>query len=110
MATIEDFKKLDIRVGEILQVEPNKKAIKSAYKLKINFGEELGIKSSSAQLCDNYKCEELVGRQILAVINFPPMLVAGYKSEVLVLAIVCSQNGTVLIQPSNKVKIGEKLA
>ena len=104
------FLKIDVRVGTIISSSLNKKARKPAYVLEIDFGDELGIKKSSAQLTDNYKSDELVGKQICAVVNFPPMRVAGVKSEVLVLAIVCSDTGTVLIQPERAVINGEKLA
>ncbi len=110
MATIDDFLNLDIRVGQIVQAEINSKARKPAYILHIDFGAELGVKGSSAQLCDNYDQEELVGKQILAVVNFPPRRVAGFKSEVLVLAVMCDEKGTVLVIPDKNVKIGEKLA
>ncbi|WP_232326202.1 tRNA-binding protein [Xenorhabdus hominickii] len=71
---------LDIRVGKIIKVEKNEKAIKPAYKLSIDFGGELGEKQSSAQICQNYSEEQLIGKQILAVVNFPPRRVAGFKS------------------------------
>lgn len=110
MATIDDFLTLDIRAGTIVQATVNAKAIKPAYALQIDFGEKLGIKGSSAQLCDNYQPQDLIGKQIIAVTNFPARRVAGFKSEVLVLAIVCDQNGTVLVTPDKTVVNGEKLA
>lgn len=108
MATFDDFMKIDIRVGEILEAEPLKKARKPAYKLRIDFGDEIGIKQSSAQITDCYKPEDLIGRQILGVVNFPPRLIAGFKSEVLVLGVYAEQ-GVVLIRPDQPVKKGDKL-
>lgn len=110
MATIEDFVKLDIRVGRVIEATFNEKAAIPAFILQIDFGDEIGIKGSSAQLCENYTSEDLVNRQILAVVNFPPRRVAGFKSEVLVLAVVCDQNGTVLIKPDEPVELGQRLA
>ena len=106
----EEFLKVDIRVGEILEATINKKAKKSAYILKIDFGSEIGIKTSSAQITQNYTPKDLIGKQICAVVNFAPLRVGGVKSEVLVLAVVCKKNGTVLITPDKKVLNGEKIA
>ena len=72
MITFEDFAKIDIRVGTVLEAELNKKAKKPAYKLKIDFGNEIGIKKTSAQITDYYTPDELIGKQLLAVVNFPP--------------------------------------
>lgn len=108
MATFEDFLKLDIRVGQIVQAEFFEKAKKPAYKLWVDFGEEIGIKQSSAQITECYKLEDIVGKQVMGVVNFPPMKVAGFKSEVLVLGVYAKQ-GVVLIQPEQGVKNGDKL-
>lgn len=108
MATFEDFLKLDIRVGQIVQAEFFEKAKKPAYKLWVDFGEEIGIKQSSAQITKCYKLEDIVGKQVMGVVNFPPMKVAGFKSEVLVLG-VYSKQGVVLIQPEQGVQNGDKL-
>ena len=105
-----DFLQVDIRVGTILEATLNKKAKKPAYILKIDFGKELGVKISSAQITQNYTPNELIGKQICAVVNFKPKRVAGVKSEVLVLAVVCKENGTVLIEPTKKVINGERIA
>ncbi|WP_100374283.1 chaperone CsaA [Bacillus sp. FJAT-45037] len=99
MATIEDFMQLDIRVGTIQSAEPLKKARVPAIKLKIYFGEELGVKGSSAQITTRYNPEELVGKQVVAVVNFPPRRVAGFNSEVLVLGGVPQEGDVVLLQP-----------
>ncbi len=108
MANIEDFIKLDIRVGTITKVENFEKAKKPAYQLEIDFGKEIGIKKSSAQITQLYSKEELIGKQILAVINFPPRQVANFMSEVLVLG-TYSKEGVALIVPDKKVQNGDKL-
>ena len=108
MATFEDFMKLDIRGGTILRAEELKKARKPAYKLEIDFGEEIGIKKSSAQITNLYTPEELIGKQILAVINFPQKQIADFLSEVLVLG-TYSKEGVILITPDKKASNGDKL-
>ena len=108
MATFEDFLKLDIRVGTVLEAEVFEKAKKPAYKLKIDFGKETGIKKSSAQITDHYSKDELVGKQVLAVVNFPPRQIADFMSEVLVLG-TYSDGGVVLITPDKHVVNGDKL-
>ncbi|WP_326910244.1 tRNA-binding protein [Sedimentibacter sp. MB31-C6] len=108
MATFDDFMKLDIRVGEIIKTEFFEKARKPAYKLWVDFGDEIGIKKSSAQIVDCYKKEELVGKQVLGIVNFPQRQIADFMSEVLVLGIYAEQ-GVVLIQPEQSVKKGDKL-
>ena len=107
MTTFDDFLKLDIRVGTIIKVDDFPKAKRPAYKLEIDFG-ELGIKKSSAQITDLYQKSELVGKQILAVVNFPPKQIADFMSEVLVLG-VYNKKGVVLIEPNKHVNNGEKL-
>ncbi|ABW18180.1 export-related chaperone CsaA [Alkaliphilus oremlandii OhILAs] len=108
MATFDDFLKLDIRVGEIIQAEVFEKAKKPAYKVWVDFGEEIGIKKSSAQITECYSAEELIGKQVLGVVNFPPRQIADFMSEVLVLGIYAEQ-GVVLIEPGKTVKKGDKL-
>lgn len=108
MATIEDFQKLDIRVGTIIEAENFEKARKPAYKLKIDFGEEIGIKQSSAQITALYNVQELKGKQVLAVVNFPPRQVADFMSEVLVLG-TYSRDGVILITPDKVAENGDKL-
>ena len=108
MATFDDFLQIDIRVGEIVKVENFSKARKPAYKIWIDFGEEIGVKRSSAQITDCYNIDELLGRQILAVVNFPPRQISDFMSEVLVLG-TYSKDGVVLIQPERTVEKGDKL-
>ena len=108
MAAFDDFMKLDIRAGEVVRCEPFPKARKPAYKLWMDFGEEVGVKQSSAQITEFYNPEDLVGRQVLGVVNFPPRKIADFSSEVLVLG-VYTEGGVVLIRPERPVKNGEKL-
>ena len=108
MAAFDDFMKLDIRVGTIVSAKNFEKARKPAYQLEVDFGEELGVKKSSAQITDHYAAEELIGRQVLAVVNFPPRQIANFFSEVLVLG-TYSEGGVVLIRPDKPVKNGDKL-
>ena len=110
MATIEDFLKLDIRVGVILEVSDFPEAKKPAYKLKIDFGEEIGVKNSSVQIVALYTKEELVGKNILGVVNFPPRMIGPFESEVLTLGVPDKDGKVILITP-DKVSacIGGKL-
>lgn len=108
MATFEDFLKIDIRVGEVIRAEKFEKAKKPAYKLWVDFGDELGIKKSSAQITEYYDVDELLGRQVMGVVNFPVRQIADFMSEVLVLGIY-TDGGVVLITPDKDVKKGDKL-
>ena len=109
LASINDFLKLDIRVGKIIEAKVFEEAKRPAYKLTIDFGSEIGIKKSSAQITKIYKkVEDLIGKQILAVVNFPPMQIANYFSEVLVLG-TYSKDGVVLIKPDVELENGDKL-
>ena len=109
MATIEDFQKLDVRVGKIIDVENFPQAKKPAYKLTIDLGSEIGIKKSSAQLTKNYKKEELKDKLVLCVVNFAPRLIGSFLSEVLTLGVPDRNNDCVLITPQRDVPIGSKL-
>lgn len=110
MAVFEDFAKLDIRVGEIIDIKEFPKAKKPAYQIWVDFGEEIGVKKTSAQITELYSLENMTGRQILGVVNFPPRNIAGFMSEILILGIY-NEKGVVLIQPDTdiKVKNGERL-
>jgi len=108
MAKYEDFLNLDIRVGTIIDAQVFEKAKKPAYQLRIDFGGEIGIKKSSAQITKLYNIDDLIGRQILAVVNFSPRQIADFMSEVLVLG-VYNENGVVLIKPDGVVNNGDKL-
>ena len=109
MATIEDFNKIDVRVGRIMDIEEFPEAKRPAYKLKIDFGKDIGIKKSCAQLVKNYSKENLRGKLVLAVVNFPPRQIGPATSEVLTLGIPDSNHECVLIQPERDVEAGVKL-
>ena len=106
--TYADFEKVDIRVGKIIKVEDFPKALKSSYKLWIDFG-ELGIKQSSAQITRLYPKDDLIGRLIIAVVNFPPRQIADFISEVLVLGVVLDNDEVVLVQPDSDVPPGKRI-
>tara|TARA_R110000868_G_scaffold334875_1_gene595550 strand:+ start:973 stop:1308 length:336 start_codon:yes stop_codon:yes gene_type:complete len=108
-ATFEDFQKIDLRVGTIVSAESFPEAQKPAYKLTIDFG-DLGTKQSSAQITKGYKVHELIGRQIVAVFNFPPKKVAGFKSEVLVLGATPEADDVVLLGSENELPNGSVVA
>ncbi|WP_284140292.1 MULTISPECIES: chaperone CsaA [unclassified Virgibacillus] len=109
MATFDDFTKLDLRIGTIVEAAPFPEAKKAAIKLKIDFG-ELGVKQSSAQITNRYEPEQLVGRQIAAVVNFPPLRIAGFKSEVLVLGGVPEEGDVVLLNIDEQVENGTRIS
>ena len=108
VAVFDDIMKLDIRVGTIIDAKVYAKAIRPAYQLQVDFGEEIGVKKSSAQITGHYQPEALIGKQVLAVVNFPPRQIADFMSEVLVLG-TYSEGGVVLITPDKAVKNGDKL-
>lgn len=109
MATFADFDMLDIRVGTITDVQPFPQARKPAFRLTIDFGGEIGMKRSSAQLTIHYTAEMLLGRQILAVVNFPPRQIGPFISEVLTLGVPDGNGAVVLLQPSESVPNGGRM-
>ena len=109
MISFADFEKVDIRVGTILEIQPFPEARKPAYKLTIDFGPTIGIKKSSAQITERYTKDALVGKQVLAVVNFPPKQIGPFISEVLTLGIPDDAGNVILIQPTNTVPNGGKL-
>ncbi len=109
VATIEDFVRVDIRVGTVLEAAAFPDARKPSIKLKIDFGPEIGIKASSAQLTVYYDPPALIGRQVVAVVNFPPRRIAGFSSEVLVLGAMPSPTDVILLAPDQPVANGVRI-
>ena len=107
--TYDDFTRVDIRVGTILEAAPLEGARKPAYRLSIDFGPELGVRKSSAQITVHYRAEELVGRQVAAVVNFPPRQIGKFMSQVLTLGFPAEDGSVVLIAPTQQVPNGGKL-
>ena len=107
--TPEDFEQIDIRIGTIVDAQPFPEARKPAIKLWIDFGAEIGVRRSSAQITVHYAPETLIGRQVCAVVNFPPRQIGPFVSEVLTLGLPDSQGGIVLIRPDFKVPDGGRL-
>ena len=109
MIIYDEFDKVDIRVGKILNVEDFPQARKPAYKLEIDFGAEIGVKKSSAQLTTNYTREELIGKLVIAVVNFPPKQIGPFLSEALTLGVPDGNGGVVLLCPTHEVPLGGKM-
>ena len=109
MINFDDFLKIDIRVGRIIDVQPFPEARKPAWKLQIDFGDEIGVKKSSAQITDLYDADALMGRQILAVVNFPPRQIGPFMSEVLTLGVSDSNGAIMLVRPDAEVEEGVRL-
>jgi tRNA-binding protein len=107
--SFDDFLKVDIRVGQVLRAEPYPGARKPAIKMWIDFGPEIGEKRTSAQVTAHYTPESLVGRQVMAVVNFPPRQIGKFMSEVLVLGVSDAQGGIVLLAPDQPVPIGGRM-
>lgn len=109
MITYDDFQKVEIRVGVITRAEPYPKARKPAYKLWVDFGGEIGEKRSSAQITRHYTTEGLIGRQVMAVVNFPPRQIGKVMSEVLVLGVPDADGEVVLLSPDHPVPLGGRM-
>ena len=105
----DDFMKVDVRVGTIIEVEDYPEARKPAYKLKVDFGGDIGIRKTSAQITVHYTPDDLVGRQVLAVVNFPPRQIGKFMSEVLVLGVPDENGEVVLLRPDQDVPQGGRL-
>ena len=109
MITYEDFEKVDIRAGEILEAEDFPEARKPMYKITVDFGPEIGIKKSSGQFTHHYKKEDLIGKMIIGVVNFPPKHIGPFISEFLTLGLVDEEDKVVLLMPTQKVPKGAKM-
>ncbi len=108
MITFDDFLKVDMRIGTIISARDNKKAKKPAYIIEVDFGEEIGIKTTSAQVTDKYTLEELVGMKVVGVVNFPPKQIADVKSEFLIVGSY-SEGGVSLLSPNKDAQNGDRI-
>lgn len=106
--TFDDFLKVDIRVGRVTRAEPFPEARKPAIKMWIDFGDDIGMRKTSAQITDHYSPDKLIGRQVLGVVNFPPRQIGPFMSEVLILG-AHDADGVVLVAPDTDVPLGERL-
>lgn len=109
MIAYDDFLRVDVRAGTVLSAEPLAGARKPAYALRIDFGEEIGERRSSAQITGRYAADELVGTQVCAVVNFPPKRIAGFESQVLVLGMDDEDGNVILVRPTYRVPNGRRL-
>ena len=107
--TFDDFMKVDIRVGRVVRAEPFPEARKPAIKLWVDFGPEIGEKKSSAQITAHYDVDSIVGRQVMAVVNFPPRQIGPVRSEILVLGVSDADGGIVLLAPDQEVPLGSRM-
>ncbi|MEK7134606.1 MAG: tRNA-binding protein [Patescibacteria group bacterium] len=105
----KDFEKVDVRMGRIISAEDFPEAKKPAYKLNIDFGSEIGEKKSSVQITKHYTKEELIGKQVIGVVNFPPRQIGPFMSEVLTLGVPDGDDGVVLLMPTKEVPLGGKM-
>lgn len=105
----EDFEKVEVKVGKVIEADPFPEARKPSIKLTVDFGPEVGTRRTSAQLTAHYDPEALVGRQVVAVVNFPPKRIAGFKSEVLVLGVPDESGEVVLLSPDSDVPLGGRM-
>ena len=109
MITYDDFAKVDVRVGQIVRAEPYPEARKPAIKLWVDFGEELGEKKSSAQITKHYEPEDLIGKRVMAVVNFPPRQIGKFMSEILLLGVPDANDDVVLLVPDKNVPVGGRM-
>jgi tRNA-binding protein len=107
--SFDDFLKVDIRLGRVVDAQPYPEARKPAYKLWIDFGPEIGVKKTSAQITAHYALEDLVGRSVLAVVNFPPRQIGKFMSEVLTLGVADEEGGVILVAPDKDAPLGARL-
>ncbi|WP_112310855.1 tRNA-binding protein [Pseudogemmobacter bohemicus] len=105
----DDFAKVDIRVGRIIEAEPFPEARKPAFKLRVDFGPDIGVKRSSAQITKHYTIDQLIGHQVLAVVNFPPRQIGPVRSEVLVLGVPDAEGEVVLLSPGHDVPLAGRM-
>jgi len=109
MITFDDFLKVDMRVGKVVAVEDFPRAHKPSYKVQVDFGSEIGVKWTSAQAKRDYKTEELIGRLVIGVVNFPPKNIGGFMSEFLMLGVLAEDDGLSLLTPDRPAKIGGRV-
>ncbi|MEH6832852.1 MAG: tRNA-binding protein [Sulfitobacter sp.] len=107
--SFDDFMKVDVRTGRVIKAEPFPEARKPAIKMWIDFGEEIGVRKTSAQVTDHYTPEALIGRQIMAVVNFPPRQIGPFMSEVLVLGVPDESGAIVLVKPDQETPLGGRM-